>query len=70
MKTGRLMKFHRPGGDVHAYLYAEGETARAALYLLAPGREHDPVHEILGPCAEDVETQVRVWVDEHYPRLS
>ena len=26
MKTGRLMKFHRPGGDVHAYLYAEGDA--------------------------------------------
>ena len=70
MKTGRLLKFHRPGGDVHAYLYAEGEAARAVVYLLAPGRERDPVHEIRGRCTDDVETQVRAWVDEHYPRPS
>ena len=24
MKTGRLLKFHRAGTDVHAYLYREG----------------------------------------------
>ena len=70
MKTGRLIKFHRPGGDVHAYLYLDGEVARAVLYLLAPGRVHDPVHEIRGASTADLETEVRTWVDAHYPRPS
>ena len=55
MKTGRLLKFHRPGGDVHAYLYLEGQAARAVVYLLAPGPERGPVHEIHGACADEVE---------------
>jgi hypothetical protein len=70
MKTGRLLKFHRPDGDVHAYLYAEEEAVRAVLYLLAPGHERGPVHEIRGPSSEDVERQVRAWIDAHYPRPS
>jgi hypothetical protein len=70
MKTGRLLKFHRPGGDVHAYLYLEGEVARAVVYVLAPGSERDPVHEIRGPSTGDLEAEVRAWVDAHYPRPS
>jgi hypothetical protein len=70
MKTGRLLKFHRPGGDVHAYLYLEGQAARAVVYLLAPGPERGPVHEIHGACADEVEQEVRVWIDERYPRPS
>jgi hypothetical protein len=70
MKTGRLLKFHRPDGDVHAYLYLEGEGARAAVYLMAPGRERVPVHEVRGASSEEVETQVRAWIDAHYPRPS
>ena len=70
MKTGRRIKFHRPGGDVHAYLYAEGEAARATVYLLAPGHGRQPAHEIQGASADDVEAEVRAWVDAHYPRPS
>jgi hypothetical protein len=70
MKTGRLLKFHRPGGDVHAYLYAEAEGIRAALYLMAPGPRRAPVHEIRGASAEEVEHEVRAWIDSHYPRPS
>jgi hypothetical protein len=70
MKTGRLLKFHRPDGNVHAYFYAEGEAVRAALYLMAPGREHAPVHEIRGASSDEVETAVRAWIDAHYPRPS
>ncbi|HXK08100.1 MAG TPA: hypothetical protein VMT70_00505 [Vicinamibacteria bacterium] len=70
MKTGRLLKFHRPGGDVHAYLYSEGQSARAVLYLLAPGKERDPLHEVSGASTDEVETEVRAWVDAHYPRPS
>lgn len=55
---------------MHAYLYAEGEVARAVLYLLAPGRERDPVHEIRGGPTDDLEAEVRAWVDAHYPRPS
>lgn len=70
MKTGRLLKFHRPDGDVHAYFYAEGEVVRAALYLMAPGHERKPVHEIRGASSDEVETEVRAWIDAHYPRPS
>jgi hypothetical protein len=70
MKTGRLLKFHRPGGDVHAYLYLEGEAARAVVYLLTPGHEHGPVHEVRGATSDEVESAVRAWIDAHYPRPS
>jgi hypothetical protein len=70
MKTGRLLKFHRPSGDVHAYLYLEGEGARAVLYALVPGHERAPVHEVRGASSEAVEAAVRAWIDAHYPRPS
>jgi hypothetical protein len=70
MKTGRLLKFHRPGGDVHAYLYLEGESARAVLYSLSPGQGRAPVHEVRGDSADAVEASVRAWIDAHYPRSS
>ncbi len=69
MKTGRLLKFHRPGGDVHVYLYLEAGAARAALYRFAGGdADREPVHEIRGRSAEEVEAEVRAWVDAHFPR--
>jgi hypothetical protein len=72
MKTGRLLKFHRPGGDVHAYLYLEEAAVRAALYLFTPGPQRDadrgPVHEIRGSSSEAVEAELRAWIDEHFPR--
>jgi hypothetical protein len=68
MKTGRLLKFQRPGGEVHAYFYSEGAEVRAALYLMEPGRDRTPVQEITGPSDEGVEAQVRAWVEAHYPR--
>jgi hypothetical protein len=70
MKTGRLLKFPRPTGDVHAYLYQEGDTVRATVYLLAPGHERAPVHEVTGASPEEVEAEVRSWIDAHYPRPS
>ena len=68
MKTGKLIKFHRPGGDIHAYVYREGGSHRASLYV--PGRTpgSEPVHVISGPGEEDVEAAVREWVDRHFPR--
>ena len=72
MKTGRLLKFRRPGGDIHAYLYLEADAVRAALYLFTPGPAHAadraPVHEIRGTSPEAVEAEVRAWIDAHYPR--
>jgi hypothetical protein len=70
MKTGRLLKFHRPGGDVHVYLYLEGEAARAVVYLLAPGHEPGPVHEIRAASPDEAEREARAWIDSHYPRPS
>jgi hypothetical protein len=70
MKTGRLLKFPRPGGDVHAYLYQDGARVRASLYWLAAGHERAPVHEVAGPSAEEVEATVRAWIDRHFPKHS
>ena len=70
MKTGRLLKFHRPDGDVHAYFYAEEGGVRAVLYRMAPGEERGPVHEVRGRTPEEVEGQVRAWIDSRYPRSS
>ncbi len=68
MKTGRLLKFHRPGGDVHAYLYQEANGVRASVYRLAPGQERSPVHEIRGATTEEVESAVRAWIEARFPR--
>ncbi len=70
MKTGRLLKFHRPDGDVHAYFYADAGAVRAVLYRMGPGEERGPVHEIRGATSEEVERQVRAWIDSRYPRSS
>jgi hypothetical protein len=68
MKTGRLLKFHRPGADVQAYLYQEGDEMRAVIYLMASAGARDPVHRIAGATSDEVEAQVRAWVESHYPR--
>jgi hypothetical protein len=70
MKTGRLLKFHRPGGDVHAYLYLEKDGVRAVLYrfVARPGDDRGPLHEIRGRSTEEVEVELRAWIDAHYPR--
>jgi len=68
MKTGRLLKFPRPDGDVHAYLYQDGDTVRATVYLLAPGQQRAPVHEVRGSDSEQVEAELRAWIDAHFPR--
>lgn len=70
MKTGRLLKFQRPGGVVHAYLYRDGSLMRAALYLMTSGERPagDPVYAVSGPSEAGVEADVRAWVDSHFPR--
>jgi hypothetical protein len=68
MKTGRLLKFRRPGGEVHAYLYKEEGQYRAALYLLSAERPDDsPMETLSGPEESGVERDVRAWVDSHFP---
>jgi hypothetical protein len=66
MKTGRLLKFHRPGGDVQAYLYQEGELVRATVYLVA--HDEAPVHEVSGASGNEVEAAVRAWIDTRFPK--
>lgn len=69
MKTGRLLKFRRPAGEVHAYLYREGTQFRAALYLLSAERSRgQPVHTLAGASETKVEEEVRAWVDKNFPR--
>jgi hypothetical protein len=67
VKTGRLLKFKRAEGEVHAYLFHDGDVVRAALYLMAPGYEESPVHEVTGGDSDEVEAEVRDWVDCYFP---
>ena len=69
MKTGKLLKFHRPGGDIQAYVYDDEGVARANLYLLSPGRRPgEPLHRVSAGSVAEVEEELRAWVDRHYPR--
>jgi hypothetical protein len=70
MRTGRLLKFPRPRGDVHAYLYRDGSVIRAAVYVMSPehAREAEPVHSISGSSEARVEEAVRAWVATHFPK--
>jgi hypothetical protein len=68
MKTGRLLKFHRAGADVNAYLYREGGQFQAALYLIGSGgRDPGPAATLSGPEEAEVETAVRAWIDARFP---
>jgi hypothetical protein len=70
MKTGRLLKFQRPGGEVQAYIYREGGQYHAAMYLYCPERKPDGelLPTIIGPTEGKVEEAVRAWVEKNYPR--
>ena len=68
MKTGRLLKFHRPGGDVQAYLYQEAGLFRASVFVLGPsGRKDEPLQVLTGDSESAVERELRAWVDVHFP---
>ena len=68
MKTGRLLKFHRPGGDVQAYLYQEAGVFRASVFVLGPsGRKDEPLQILTGPSESAVERELRAWVEAHFP---
>ena len=69
MKTGKLMKFPREGGDIQAYLYRDKGLVRASLYVTTRGtRTQEPVHTIADPDEEQVVAEVRSWVLAHFPR--
>jgi hypothetical protein len=68
VKTGRLLKFQRPGGDVQAYLYQEAGVFRASVFVLGPsGRKDEPVQILTGPSESAVERELRAWVEAHFP---
>ena len=68
MKTGRLLKFHRPGGDVQAYLYQEAGVFRASVFVIGPsGRKDEPLQILTGPSESAVERELRAWVEAHFP---
>jgi hypothetical protein len=70
MKTGRLLKFQRPGGEVQAYLYREAGQYHAAMFLYCPERNPsgEPLPTITGASEAKVEEAVRAWVEKNYPR--
>ena len=69
MKTGKLLKFQRPGVDIQAYVYRDDEEVRACLYVLTGGNpDQAPTHVILGASEDCVEAEVRAWIESNYPR--
>lgn len=70
MKTGRLLKFHRPGGEVHAYLYRDGAAFRASVYLMAAEKSGpgEPLQRLEAATEAELEAAVRACVDERFPR--
>lgn len=69
MKTGRLLKFDRPGATLHAYFFREGGRCRAAVYVSGGGvPDTAAAHEFDGRDEGELEERVRSWIDEHYPR--
>jgi hypothetical protein len=69
MKTGRLIKFHRPSGDVQAYLFQEGGRYHGLVYLLSDPHS-EPIHSEDGANEPTVEAGVRSWIDRHFPKDS
>jgi hypothetical protein len=68
VKTGRLLKFQRPGGDVQAYLYQDAGVFRASVFVLGPsGRKDEPLQILTGPSESAVERDLRAWVEAHFP---
>ena len=70
VKTGRLVKFHRPGGEVHAYFYLDEGIAKAALYVRAAEAPegHAADVELHATTGEALDVEVRAWVDAHFPK--
>jgi hypothetical protein len=67
MKTGRLIKFQRPEGDIQAYLFQEDGRFHGVVYRLSDPAAA-PIHREHGTSEQTVEQSVRAWVEQHYPR--
>jgi hypothetical protein len=68
VKTGRLLKFQRPGAEIHAYLYQDGELFKAAVFVRPGGAAREPSHEVSGSDPAQVEQELRAWIDARFPR--
>jgi hypothetical protein len=70
VKTGRLLKFHRNSAEIHAYLYRDGGSFCAAVYVMShePGRQNQPVQSLSGASEQEVEEATRTWIESRYPR--
>jgi DNA replication initiation complex subunit (GINS family) len=70
VKTGRLLKFLRPGGEVHAYLYRDGARFRASVYLMADDAagSNEPLQQLAADSESDLEAAVRACVERRFPR--
>jgi hypothetical protein len=68
VKTGRLLKFQRPGGDVQAYLYQEGGVFHASVFVAGhAGSGGEAQATLTGDTEADVERELRAWVEKNYP---
>jgi hypothetical protein len=68
VKTGRLLKFQRPGGDVQAYLYHEGGEFRATVFVLGAAKPREETQTTLtGDSEAAVERALRAWIEKNYP---
>ena len=71
MRTGRLLKFHRPGVDIQAYVYREGAGFCASVFQIGgPSRRQEPLQTLTASTETAVEQALRAWVDDHYPKTS
>jgi hypothetical protein len=69
VKSGKLVKFLRGEAAVHAYIYRDSGAVHAAVYVLDPRSGSDkPAAALSGATEEDVEAEVRAWVERRFPR--
>ena len=56
---------------MHAYIYREGSSFRAAVYVMGtsePSRDKSPTESLTAATEAGVETAVREWVEARFPR--
>jgi hypothetical protein len=69
VRTGRLLKFSRPGGDIQAYVYREGAVFCASVFQVAGASKRDqPLQTLTAATEAAVEQALRAWIDAHYPK--
>jgi hypothetical protein len=65
------MKFHRPAGDLQAYLYRDAGSFKASLFMIgkaSDSRSREPLHTFENANELGLEAEVRAWVESHYPK--